>query len=60
MPVAAVGMIAEPAQAQGIVASNRADAVLLARALMNNPYWARHAAEELGGQVPSPVQYHRA
>ncbi|MFF4961456.1 NADH:flavin oxidoreductase/NADH oxidase [Streptomyces sp. NPDC001222] len=60
MPVAAVGMITEPAQAQEIIASGKADAVLLARELLRNPYWARHAAQELGGEVVSPVQYHRA
>ncbi|MGV9349862.1 NADH:flavin oxidoreductase/NADH oxidase [Streptomyces spiralis] len=60
MPVAAVGLITEPAQAQEIITSGQADAVLLARGLLRNPYWARRAAEELGGQVSSPVQYHRA
>ncbi|MFE3168439.1 NADH:flavin oxidoreductase/NADH oxidase [Streptomyces sp. NPDC059224] len=60
MPVAAVGMITDPAQAQEIVASGTADAVLLARELLRNPYWARHAAEQLGGTVDTPVQYHRA
>ncbi|MDT0467887.1 NADH:flavin oxidoreductase/NADH oxidase [Streptomyces gibsoniae] len=60
MPVAAVGMITESAQAQEIIASGKADAVLLARELLRNPYWARHAAQELGGEVVSPIQYHRA
>ncbi|MEU9246043.1 NADH:flavin oxidoreductase/NADH oxidase [Streptomyces shenzhenensis] len=60
MPVAAVGMITEPAQAQEIVASGRADAVLLARELLRDPYWPRHAAAALGGEVHTPVQYHRA
>ncbi|WP_432043401.1 NADH:flavin oxidoreductase/NADH oxidase [Streptomyces cadmiisoli] len=60
MPVAAVGLITEPEQAESIVASGRADAVLLGRELLRDPYWARHAAQALGGQVPTPVQYHRA
>ncbi|MFE7327954.1 NADH:flavin oxidoreductase/NADH oxidase [Streptomyces sp. NPDC057565] len=60
MPVAAVGMITDPAQAQDVIASGQADAVLLGRELLRNPYWARHAAAELDGEVPSPVQYHRA
>ncbi|MGW1727622.1 NADH:flavin oxidoreductase/NADH oxidase [Streptomyces sp. NPDC002306] len=60
MPVATVGLITEPAQAQAVVTSGKADAVLLGRELLRNPYWARHAAEELGGQVATPDQYHRA
>jgi 2,4-dienoyl-CoA reductase-like NADH-dependent reductase (Old Yellow Enzyme family) len=60
VPVAAVGLITEPGQAARILAEGRADAVLLGRALLRDPYWARHAAEELGGEVHAPVQYHRA
>ncbi|MFD3492631.1 NADH:flavin oxidoreductase/NADH oxidase [Streptomyces sp. NPDC058690] len=60
MPVAAVGMITEPAQAEEILTSGTADAVLLARELLRNPYWARHAAHQLGGTVTTPIQYHRA
>ncbi|WUD71203.1 NADH:flavin oxidoreductase/NADH oxidase [Streptomyces sp. NBC_00510] len=60
MPVAAVGMITEPDQAQAIVGSGGADAVLLGRELLRDPYWARHAATALGGKVTTPVQYHRA
>ncbi|MEU4115425.1 NADH:flavin oxidoreductase/NADH oxidase [Kitasatospora sp. NPDC028055] len=60
LPVAAVGLITEPAQAQEILAAGRADAVLLGRELLRNPSWARHAAGQLGGEVHTPVQYHRA
>lgn len=60
MPVAAVGLITEPAQAEEIVASGRADAVLLARQLLRDPYWARHAAEELGARPYVPQPYHRS
>ncbi|MEV4090114.1 tRNA-dihydrouridine synthase, partial [Nonomuraea fuscirosea] len=60
MPVAAVGEITEPAQAEEIVAAGRADAVLLGRELLRDPYWARRAARELGGRVAVPAQYHRA
>ncbi|WP_328608532.1 NADH:flavin oxidoreductase/NADH oxidase [Amycolatopsis sp. NBC_00345] len=60
MPVAAVGLITEPEQAAEILSDGRADAVLLGRALLRDPYWARHAAAALGGEVPSPIQYHRA
>lgn len=60
MPVAAVGLITDPVQAQDILAAGRADAVLLGRELLRDPYWARRAAAELGARVPVPVQYHRA
>ncbi|MFJ8475576.1 NADH:flavin oxidoreductase/NADH oxidase [Kitasatospora sp. NPDC094011] len=60
LPVAAVGLITEPAQAQAILTDGRADAVLIGRELLRNPFWARHAAGALGGEVHSPVQYHRA
>ncbi|GAA3399125.1 NADH:flavin oxidoreductase/NADH oxidase [Streptomyces roseoviridis] len=60
MPVAAVGLITEPEQAEHVLASGRADAVLLGRELLRDPFWARHAAVALGDEVPSPVQYHRA
>jgi 2,4-dienoyl-CoA reductase-like NADH-dependent reductase (Old Yellow Enzyme family) len=60
LPVAAVGLITEPAQAEEVIASGKADAVLLGRQLLREPYWARRAAAELGGQVFTPLQYHRA
>ena len=60
MPVAAVRLITRPAQAEAIVASGSADAVFLGRELLRDPYWARHAAAELGGTVATPDQYHRS
>jgi 2,4-dienoyl-CoA reductase-like NADH-dependent reductase (Old Yellow Enzyme family) len=56
----AVGMITEPRQAEEIVARGRADAVIMARAFLRDPYWPLHAAEELGADVEWPVQYVRA
>ncbi len=56
----AVGMITEPEQAEEIVASGRADAVLLARAMLRDPHWALHAAAELDAEAPWPAQYGRA
>jgi 2,4-dienoyl-CoA reductase-like NADH-dependent reductase (Old Yellow Enzyme family) len=56
----AVGLITEPKQADDIVASGSADAVLLARELMRDPNWALHAARALGVDVPWPVQHERA
>lgn len=60
IPTAAVGMITTPAQAEQIVATGQADAVLLARQLLRDPYWPLHAACELGADVAWPVQYLRA
>jgi 2,4-dienoyl-CoA reductase-like NADH-dependent reductase (Old Yellow Enzyme family) len=60
MPAAAVGLITDPAQAQEILAADRADAVLLGRELLRDPSFARRAAAELGGEVHVPVQYHRS
>ncbi len=57
---AAVGLITEPAQAEQIVATGQADAVLMARALLREPYWPLRAARELGAEVAWPPQYLRA
>ncbi|MEV6548368.1 NADH:flavin oxidoreductase/NADH oxidase [Streptomyces sp. NPDC051597] len=57
LPVAAVGLITEPAQAEKILANGEADAVLLGRELLRNPSWALQAARELGGEVRVPDQY---
>jgi 2,4-dienoyl-CoA reductase-like NADH-dependent reductase (Old Yellow Enzyme family) len=56
----AVGLITEPAHAESIVASGQADAVLLARVFLRDPYWPLHAAKALGVDVPWPDQYLRA
>jgi 2,4-dienoyl-CoA reductase-like NADH-dependent reductase (Old Yellow Enzyme family) len=56
----AVGMIAAPVQAEQIVATGRADAVLLARELLRDPYWPLRAAREPGQPIACPVQYLRA
>jgi 2,4-dienoyl-CoA reductase-like NADH-dependent reductase (Old Yellow Enzyme family) len=56
----AVGGITEPAQAERIVAEGEADAVLLARELLRNPYWPLHAARALGVDIPWPPPYLRA
>ncbi len=56
----AVGLITEPEQAQEIVANERADAVMLARAFLRNPRWALNAAEKLGVVIPWPPQLERA
>lgn len=56
----AVGLITTPHQANDIVASGQADCVLLARALLRDPYWPLHAAAELGHPGDWPSQYLRA
>ena len=56
----AVGLIDDPQQAEAIVAGGQADLVLLARALLRDPYWPLHAARALGVDVAWPVQYQRA
>ncbi|WP_072802481.1 NADH:flavin oxidoreductase/NADH oxidase [Rhodococcoides yunnanense] len=62
VPAAAVGLITEPKQAEDIVSSGEAEAVLLARELLRDPYWPRRAARELGAEITPPVapQYARA
>jgi 2,4-dienoyl-CoA reductase-like NADH-dependent reductase (Old Yellow Enzyme family) len=56
----AVGLIADPHQAEGIVTRGEADCVALARAMLDNPRWGWHAAEALGADCPRPPQYDRA
>jgi len=56
----AVGMITEPAQAETIVRTGQADAVLLARELLRDPYWPLGAARALRAEIPCPPQYERA
>jgi 2,4-dienoyl-CoA reductase-like NADH-dependent reductase (Old Yellow Enzyme family) len=58
--VQTVGMIAEPRQAQDILASGKADMVVMARAFLDNPRWVWHAAEKLGVQLDYPPQYARS
>lgn len=55
-----VGMITEPAQADHILRTGQADLVLMAREFLRDPYWALHAADDLGQKITWPVQYLRA
>ncbi len=59
IPTGAVGLISDAVQAEQIVSLGRADAVLLARAMLRDPYWPRHAARELKADFPWPDQYKR-
>lgn len=56
----AVGMITEPQQAEEIIASGKADAVLVAREMLRDPYWPLRAARALKADVVWPRQYERA
>ena len=56
----AVGLVTRPEQAEEILATGKADVVLLARELLRNPYWPLHAARVLGVDVTWPRQYARA
>jgi 2,4-dienoyl-CoA reductase-like NADH-dependent reductase (Old Yellow Enzyme family) len=56
----AVGMITSPIQAEHIMVTGQADAVLVARELLRDPYWPLRAARELGQPISWPVQYLRA
>jgi len=59
--VNAVGLITTPQQAEQIVASGQADAVMLGRELLRDPHFALRAAHELGVDVDYwPPQYRRA
>jgi 2,4-dienoyl-CoA reductase-like NADH-dependent reductase (Old Yellow Enzyme family) len=60
MATGAVGMITSPEQAEEIIASGKADVVLLAREMLRDPYWPLHAAKALGDKVAPPKQYGRA
>jgi 2,4-dienoyl-CoA reductase-like NADH-dependent reductase (Old Yellow Enzyme family) len=58
--VRAVGMIADPLQAEDIIASGQADTVAMARAFLDNPRWVWHAAERFGVKIDYPPQYARS
>jgi 2,4-dienoyl-CoA reductase-like NADH-dependent reductase (Old Yellow Enzyme family) len=56
----AVGMITDAAQADHIIRTGQADAVLIAREFLRDPYWPLHAAQRLGQPTPWATQYLRA
>ena len=60
MLTGAVGMITTPEQAETILATGQADAILLARELLRDPYWPIHAARKLGIEIEIPNQYLRS
>ena len=56
----AVGLIFEPNQAEEILQNNEADLIFLGRELLRDPYFALHAAKELGEDIKWLPQYERA
>ncbi|RMH69701.1 MAG: NADH:flavin oxidoreductase/NADH oxidase [Gemmatimonadetes bacterium] len=62
IPTAAVGIITEPRQADQIIRLGQADLVLLGREMLRDPYWAIHAAHQLGQKkyLNYPDPYHWA
>lgn len=60
VPTGAVGLITRPEHAEQILASGQADAILLGRELLRNPYWPLSAAHMLSESVTWPAQYERA
>ncbi|GAB5469492.1 MAG: NADH:flavin oxidoreductase/NADH oxidase [Rhodospirillales bacterium] len=56
----AVGLIVDPGQAETILRAGAADLTALAREVLHNPYWPRHAALALGEPdafADWPIQY---
>ncbi|MDU0205229.1 NADH:flavin oxidoreductase/NADH oxidase [Paenibacillus sp. MAH-36] len=60
VPVIAVGLLADAEMAQSVIVNEDADLVAIARGLLRDPYWATHAAVQLGHAHPYiPRQYQR-
>ncbi len=53
-------MITDARQAVDILATDKADLIVIARQSLRDPYFPLHAAKELGVEVPWPNQYLRA
>ena len=61
LEVNAVGMITEATQANDIIVTGQADAIMMGREMMRDPHFALRAAHELGVTLDYfPRQYHRA
>lgn len=56
----AVGLITSAQQAEDILQKGQADLIILGRQLLREPYFALHAAQELGADIKWPNQYERA
>lgn len=60
MLTAAVGIIVNGRQAESILGQGQADLIAMAREHLRDPYFALHAAKDLGEDINWPVQYERA
>jgi 2,4-dienoyl-CoA reductase-like NADH-dependent reductase (Old Yellow Enzyme family) len=60
IPTRTLGMIADPDQAEDILASGKADMIAMARAFLDDPRWVWHAAERFGVAIDYPPQYARS
>jgi 2,4-dienoyl-CoA reductase-like NADH-dependent reductase (Old Yellow Enzyme family) len=56
----AVGQILSGAAANDVIAGGHADLVAIGRLALGEPYFAYHAARELGVELPWPDRYRRA
>ena len=57
IPTMTVGNIQSYADANSIIAGGRADICVIARMHLFDPYWTRHAANDLGYDLDMPDQY---
>ncbi|OHE88543.1 MAG: hypothetical protein A3G75_03965 [Verrucomicrobia bacterium RIFCSPLOWO2_12_FULL_64_8] len=57
VPTMTVGNLSSFGDVNGILAAGRADLCVMARAHLWDPYWTRHAAYELGYELPWPPPY---
>ena len=56
----AVGLITDALHAEAILNEGSADVILMARALLRDPYLPLHAQMQLDGNADYPIQYERA
>jgi 2,4-dienoyl-CoA reductase-like NADH-dependent reductase (Old Yellow Enzyme family) len=59
MPLMTVGGLSDPALAQSVIAAGDADLVAIGRGMLVDPYWAHHAALQLGVPVQAPGVYNQ-
>lgn len=56
----AVGLITSASQAESVLQEDKADLIFFARQMLRDPYFALHAARDLGDIIKWPDQYMRA